>query len=138
MAACSRSGERSPWNPSIRSVCFSRTVHKNVFLSPDKAKQIEVDENKGFSLVVNGRTVAWPNYGKYIVLPIEFSWSPNSEVFFVNDGEGSGMNSVLHVFRLQDSAAAEGPNFNNLVTAEFRKDVGCSVAASDPVLRGLG
>lgn len=138
MAACTPSGEPWPWNPSIRSVCFSRTVHKNVFLSPDKVKQIEVEEHKGFSLVINGRTIAWPNYGKYVVLPIAFSWSPNSDGFFLNDGEGSGMNSVLHVFRLQDSGVAEEPNFNKLIAAAFRKDVGCSATAADPSVRGLG
>jgi hypothetical protein len=138
MAACTASGEAWPWNRFLHSVCFNSAVHKNVFLSPDKAKRIEVEEGKGFSLIVNGRTIAWPNYGKYVVLPIEFSWSPNSDAFFVNDGEGSGMNSVLHVFRLQDSGVGEEPNFNKLVAAAFRKDVGCSATAADPIVRGIG
>jgi hypothetical protein len=100
MAACTASGEMWPWNRSIRSVCFNDAIHKNIFLSPDQAKRIEVEEGKGFTLIANGRTVPWPEYGKYVDFPIEFSWSPNSDAFFVNDGEGSGMNSVLHVFRL--------------------------------------
>ncbi len=138
MAACTGSGELWPWNRSLRSVCFNDAIHKNVLLSPDKAKRIEVEEGKGYTLTVNGGTVAWPNYGKYVVLPIEFSWSPNSDAFFVNDGEGSGMNSVLHVFRLQDSGVAEAPDFNKLVVTAFRKAVGCPAAAADPTMRGIG
>jgi hypothetical protein len=138
MAACTASGALWPWNPSLRSVCFNDTIHKNVLLSPDKAKRIEVEEGKGFTLIVNGRTIAWPNYGKYVVLPIEFSWSPNSDAFFVNDGEGSGMDSVLHVFRWQDSRVAEVPDLNRLVAAAFRKDVGCAPSAADPTVRGIG
>jgi hypothetical protein len=138
MAACTASGEPWPWNRALRSICFNGAIHKNVVLSPDAAKRIEVEENKGFNLIVNGRTIAWPNYGKYAVLPIEFSWSPNSDVFFVNDGERSGMNSVLRVFRVQNSGVGEGPDFNKLVATAFRKDVGCAAAAADPTVRGVG
>jgi len=137
-AACTASGELWPWNRFLRSVCFNGAIHKNVLWSPDKAKRIEVEEGKGYTLIVNGRTVAWPNYAKHVVLPIEFSWSPNSDAFFVNDGEGSGMNSVLRVFRLQDASVAEVPDLNNLVAAAFRNDVGCPVAAANPTVRGIG
>jgi hypothetical protein len=138
IAACTASGEPWPWNRSLRSVCFDDAIHKNVFLSPDKAKRIEVEEGKGYTLIVNGRTVPWPNYGRYVVLPIVFSWSPNSDAFFVNDGEGSGMNSVLHVFRLQDSGVSEVPDLNKRVAGAFRKDVGCLAAAADPAVWGIG
>lgn len=138
MATCTTSGEPWPWNRSLHNVCFNDAIQKNIFVSADKAKRIEVEEGKGFTLVVNGRTIAWPNYGKYVVLPIEFSWSPTSDAFFVNDSEGSGMNSVLHVFRLQDATVAEGPDFNRLIAAVFRKDVGCSASAASPTVRGIG
>lgn len=138
VAACTTSGEAWPWNRSLHGVCFSHAIRKNVFSSPDKAKRIEVEEESGYTLIVNGRTVVWPNYGKYVVLPVEFSWSPNSDAFFINDGEGSGMNSVLHVFRLQDSGVAEGPAFNKLVVGAFRKSVGCSASTADPTVRGVG
>jgi hypothetical protein len=138
MAACTSSGKPWPWNPALRSVCFTDAIHKNAFLSPDKAKRIEIEEGKGYTLIVNGRTVAWPNYGKYVVLPMVFSWSPTSDALFANDGEGSGMNSVLHVFRLQDSGAVEVPDFYKIVVAAFRKDVGCPSAAADPAVWGIG
>ena len=48
------------------------------------------------------------------------------------------MNSVLRVFRLQDTGVTEGPDFNKLVAAAFRKDIGCSAAAADPTVRGVG
>lgn len=138
MAPCTLSGKPWPWNRSLRSVCFTDAIHKNVFLSPDKAKRIEVEEGKGYTLIVNGRTIPWPSYGRYVVLPIVFSWSRSSDAFFVNDGEGSGMKSVLHVFRLQDSGVAEVPEVEKLVAAAFRKDVGCPAAAADPDVRGIG
>ena len=53
VAACTTSGEPWPWNRSLRAVCFNGAIHKNALLSPDKAKRIEVEENKGFSLIVN-------------------------------------------------------------------------------------
>src|SRR5580692_10625012 len=92
--SCTVSGASWEWNRFIRDVCFTRTIHKNVFVSPDHTKRIEVEEDKGTVLIVNGHAVPWRDYEKYVVLPIEFSWSPTSEAFFVNDGEGSGMNSV--------------------------------------------
>lgn len=138
MAACTPSGEPWPWNRSLRSVCFNERIHKNVILSPDRAKRIEVEEGKGYTLIVNGRAAGWPNYGRYVVLPIVFSWSPNSDAFFVNDGEGSGMNSVLRVFRLKDSGAAEVPDISKHLATAFRKDVGCPATAADPTVTGIG
>jgi len=108
-----------------------------VFLSPDKAKRIEVEENKGFSLIV-GRPVAWPNYGKSIVLPVAFSWSPSSDAFFVIDGQGSGEYSQLYVFQMEPVGVVQSRDFNKLVSAAFRKDVGCSTTAADPSITGLG
>ena len=138
MGACTALGEMWPWNRSLHSVCFSESVHKNVFLSPDRAKRIQVEEGKGYELIVDGRSLVWPNYGKYVVLPIEFSWSPNSDAFFVNDGEGSGLDSVLHVFRIQDSKVMALPDVNKLVAAAFRRAVGCPATAADPTVRGIG
>lgn len=138
VGACTSSGQPWAWNPSIRGVCFNGTVRKNVFGSPDKEKRIEVEEGKGYTFTVNNRTVALPNYGKYVVLPIGFSWSPRSDAFFVNDGEGSGMNSILRVFRLQGSGLAELPDPNKVIAAAFRKDPGCATSAADPAVWGIG
>jgi hypothetical protein len=119
-------------------VCFNNAIHKNVLLSPDRTKRIEVEEGKGYTLLIDGRAVAWPDYGRYVVAPIEFSWSPNSDAFFVNDGEGSGMYSVLHVFRLEGSSVAEAPSLKKLTVEAFRRDIRCPAAAADPAVWGIG
>jgi hypothetical protein len=89
------------------------------FFSADKGKRIEVEEGKGYTLIVNGRTVAWPNYGRYVVLQIVFSWSPTSEAIFVNDDEGSGMNPVLHDCRVP--AQPRCPTSTSLSPQHFGK-----------------
>ena len=137
-AVCTRTGEPWPWNPFLRNVCFSTRIHKNVFISPNKVNRIEVQEGEGFRLFVGVQAIGWPNYGRYVVLPIEISWSPLSDGFIVNDGEGSGMNSHFHVFHLQGSAVSEMWDFYSLATAAFRKSVGCPASTADPTVRGIG
>jgi hypothetical protein len=66
------------------------------------------------------------------------SWSPASNGFFVNDGQGSGMTSVLRVFRLQGRQLVGDPTIQKTASTLFRREKRCSPRAADPNVWGLG
>jgi len=72
-------------------------------------------------------------------IPAVSSWAPESQGFFISDGEGSGQTGAFRLFRTPDNGAAlELTAANRAAVAAYRAHVGCPAEASDPALRGLG
>jgi len=85
---------------------------------------------KGRDLVVSGHSDLEP--------PAMASWSPRSDVFFLNDGEGSGMSSRLRVFYVSDSRAVENWEMNRMIAKAYKQENKCSDSSDDPNVWGLG
>jgi len=66
------------------------------------------------------------------------SWSPRSDVFFVNDGEGSGMTSTFRLFRIKGTQIYEDKAVEKAVVSLYRRRIGCSRSALDPDVSGFG
>jgi len=48
------------------------------------------------------------------------SWSPKSDAFFINDGEGSGMASTFRLFRVKSSESVEDTSIEKAAVALYR------------------
>jgi hypothetical protein len=137
--ACTSSGEPVPWNRDLRSVCFENGIKRNVFVSPDKHKSVVADSGIGYHVIEANRFLNLPDQANDTFFPSEFGWSPRADEFFINNGNGSGLDGwTLQVFRLGNSVVTAEQDFNGLVVVAFRKALACSSSAVDPNVRGLG
>jgi hypothetical protein len=121
-AACTSQGEILPWGSHIRTVCFEGGIGKNVFPSPDKRKSVVAEMGIGFHVLENDRSLDLPAGANDTFYPSDIAWSPRSDRFFVNNGNGSGLDGwTLQIFRIEDSVVKAEPDFNGLVVAAFRR-----------------
>jgi hypothetical protein len=67
-----------------------------------------------------------------------FSWSPKSNAFFINDGEGSGMSSMFRLFKIKGSGVYEDKAVERAATALYRRRKLCAFSAYDPNVYGFG
>jgi hypothetical protein len=70
--------------------------------------------------------------------PAMVSWAPTSDAFFINDGEGSGMSSVLRVFRISGTRVEEDANPERVAVGVYRKLRRCAADRTDPNVWGIG
>jgi hypothetical protein len=105
--------------------------------APDGKKTLRVNSDGRFQLSFtrNGPSRA---IGYSVEPPAMASWAPNSEAFFINDGEGSGMSSVFRLFRIKDGRAVRDDSIERIAVKRFRKVIGCATAATDPNVWGFG
>jgi hypothetical protein len=70
--------------------------------------------------------------------PAMMSWSPRSNAFFLNDGEGSGQTSVFRLFRVNGRDVVEDGRVGARAVAVYRKLKRCQSGAANPNVWGLG
>jgi len=66
------------------------------------------------------------------------SWSPRSDAFFINDGEGSGMTSTFRLFRIKAKGIREDERVEKSAVSLYRWRAGCGRSALDPDVWGFG
>jgi hypothetical protein len=66
------------------------------------------------------------------------SWSPRSDAFFVNDGEGSGMSSSFRLFRIKGTEISEDKAVEKAAVSLYRRRTRCGPSAIDPDVWGFG
>jgi len=126
------------WSPQINRECLTDDVQWNFFPSPDKAKTI-VASKDGFSVTVDGTRVFWPEGKEISASGSEVSWSPTSEAFFINDGNGSGLDGwTLKVYTISGRQIVNHTLPNTEIIRRFRMDLRCAEDAVDPNVRGIG
>lgn len=76
--------------------------------------------------------------GRRVEPPAMFSWSPRSDVFFVNDGEGSGMSSSFRLFRIRGTQIYEDAAVEKAAVSLYRWRTACRNSALDPDVYGFG
>ena len=124
---CSLSGRRA-WNDQLINVLPNCEV---VASSPDGRRHIQIDAGGRISVAgAQNRTVL--RDFKPVDPPAMFSWAPNSQAFFVNDGEGSGQNSVFRMFRISGDQITEDFAIHRAAVTTFRAVKKCESRAADP------
>ncbi|HBB97916.1 MAG TPA: hypothetical protein DC054_21250 [Blastocatellia bacterium] len=66
------------------------------------------------------------------------SWSPRSDAFFINDGEGSGMTSTFRLFKIGPKRIYEDNATEKAAVSLYRLRTGCNRSALDPDVWGFG
>ena len=69
---------------------------------------------------------------------VMISWSPRSDAFFINDGEGSGMSSTFRLFGIKGSGVYEDKTVERAAVSLYRRRTGCASSAVDPNVYGFG
>lgn len=129
--ACKLSGTAG-WNQDLHNLIDGCSIS---FSSPNHEFRVEVGESGTLQLFRGHESI-----GKsfLIVPPATLSWSPKSDGFFVNDGQGSGMSSTFRYFRVSGEGVSEDDVFEHQAVSIFRQRMRCARASADPNVWGFG
>ena len=130
---CAVSGSPA-WSTEVHNIiagCESRLA------SPDGSKVLLVKADGRLSLSYTHGT-SFDATSFVVGPPAMVSWAPSSSVFFVNDGEGSGMASTFRLFRLVDSRVTEVNAIQRNAVKLYRDQMACPASAADPNVWGIG
>ena len=127
---CKYSGARA-WNEMLRYVIADCAGE---FPSPNKDLLLKFDPNGRIS--IKGKIIHLK--GPRVEPPAMVSWSPRSDAFFINDGEGSGMSSSFRLFRINGTQVYEDRSVQKEAVLVYRRRTGCGRSALDPDLSGFG
>lgn len=131
---CSRSGGIG-WSNQLREVLPDCAVR---IVSPDGTLYLRVDTEGQIGVSRGDDTLHVAGRASRVEPPAMVSWSPISDAFFVNDGEGSGMTSVFRMFRIRNAEVSEDATIHKRAVALFRRLQRCRPEALDPDVWGLG
>jgi hypothetical protein len=73
-----------------------------------------------------------------LVPSVMVSWSPRSDAFFLNDGDGSGMTSTFRLFRIRSARVYEDRSVEKAAVSLYRRRTRCTRSALDPDVWGFG
>jgi len=131
---CALSGTPA-WSKQVRNLIQGCD---NWFSSPDGGLILRVDAE---GRILFSETVAKSEVqirSHEVEPPAMASWSPKSDAFFINDGEGSGMTSVFRLFRVKSGLPIEDATIETKGVALYRSLKQCSAPAEDPNVWGIG
>lgn len=126
-----KSSDKPTWTESVYYVDADCAAE---FPAPNHHRVIKFARNGGMSIA--GRTIHLR--GRRVEPPAMVSWSPRSDVFFVNDGEGSGMTSTFRLFRIKGTQIYEDKAVEKAAVSLYRQRTACSPSALDPDVHGFG
>src|SRR6266850_135141 len=127
---CKYSGALA-WNKSVREVIADCPAE---FPSPNDRLVIKFASDGQIS--IKGKVIVLK--GRRVEPPAMFSWSPQSDAFFINDGESSGMSSTFRLFRIKGSGVYEDKAVERAATPLYRRRTRCPSSAVDPNVYGFG
>jgi hypothetical protein len=119
------------WNQSVREVVADCAAE---FPSPNNSLVLTFASNGRIS--IEGKIIIFK--GRPVEPPAMFSWSPKSDAFFINDGEGSGMASTFRLFRIKGSRVYEDKTVERAAVSLYRRRTRCASSAVDPNVYGFG
>lgn len=127
---CKTSGTTA-WNVALRNVIADCPVE---FRSPSGHLLLKIAADG--RMMIDSKDLHWR--GPQLEPPAMVSWSPTSDAFFVNDGEGSGMSSSFRLFRFAGADVSEDKTIEQTAASLFRQRVRCNSSAADPNVWGFG
>lgn len=110
----------------------------NRFTSPSGRLLLHINAEGQIQISEVASASKAPIHSGVVSPPAMISWSPRSDAFFVDDGEGSGMSSTFRLFRVKDSQVAEDGTIEARAVAIYRNQKRCSSDAADPNVWGIG
>jgi WD40 repeat protein len=131
---CALSGTTA-WSKEVRNVIADCD---NRFPSPNGKLLLRIDSNGNVRLSEVASGSELQGQALKVEPPAMVSWSPNSDAFFVNDGEGSGMSSTFRLFRVRGNQVVEDRRIERGPVALYRRQTKCGSAAADPNVWGIG
>jgi hypothetical protein len=131
---CSLSGTPA-WSEQLRNVIADCD---NRFTSPDRKFLLRIDTEGSIRVLEVASEKEIQIHSREVAPPAMVSWSPNSDAFFINDGEGSGMSSTFRLFRVIGNQVVEDRTIGRKASALYRNHVKCGSAAADPSVWGFG
>ena len=126
-----KSSSKPTWTEAVYYVdagCASE------FPAPNQPLVIKFGPNGRMSIA--GKTIHLR--GPRVEAPAMVSWSPKSDVFFINDGQGSGMTSTFRLFRIKGTQIYEDKAVEKAAVSLYRRRTGCNRSALDPNVYGFG
>ena len=132
--SCGPSGTAA-WNPTLRNVIADCP---DKFVSPDGVLALRMASDGTMSLWAEVRQEKLQWEGPKLEPPVMLSWSPESNAFFLNDGEGSGMSSSFRLFRIRGAKIFEDKSLGQAAVSLYRRRTHCSSSAADPNIWGFG
>jgi hypothetical protein len=132
---CGLSGTPS-WNSALRNVIADCS---DSFISPDGEFVMQISTKGTMSLSAKSerKELRWSG-SKLLVPPAMLSWSPESNAFFLNDGDGSGMSSTFRFFRIKGTEVYEDKSIERAAVSFYRRRTHCNSSAADPNVWGFG
>jgi hypothetical protein len=131
---CALSGTPA-WSPAQRNVISGCRLQVS---SPDGYLELQVDTDGTIVVISQHERRKLLSTSHPVEAPAMVSWSPTSKSFFVNDGEGSGMSSVLRSFEVRGAEVVEVKSIEREAVATYRRRTRCSLNSADPNVWGLG
>jgi hypothetical protein len=131
---CGLSGTPA-WNSTLRNVMANCP---GTFTSPDGkfVLRISTEGTMSLSAKLEQKNLRWTSSG--VGPPAVLSWSPRSNAFFLNDGDGSGMSSSFRLFRINGAEVYEDKSVGQAAVSLYRRRMHCSSSAVDPNVWGFG
>ena len=131
---CRLSGAKA-WNAELRYI---------VAACPDEFGSS--DRRFSLSITAEGTMSLWTKSGQKkfqwdasrVDSPAMISWSPESNAFFLDDGEGSGMSSTFRLFRLSENRVVEDTSIERAAVSLYRRRLRCGSSAVGPNVWGFG
>ena len=131
---CGLSGTPA-WSKQLRTVIADCD---NRFASPNGKLLLRIDPEGKVRVSQLASDKEVQIHSAAVEPPAMVSWSPNSDAFFVNDGEGSGMASTFRLFRMNGDQAVEDGTVERQAVGLYRSQTKCASAAADPNVWGIG
>jgi hypothetical protein len=131
---CALSGTPA-WSPAQRNVIGECRLQVK---SPDGRLELQIGTEGTIEVVAQQEHHVLHSTSHPVEPPAMVSWSPTSKSFFINDGEGSGMSSVLRSFKVQGAEVVEEKSIEREAVASYRRSTKCSLTSADPNVWGLG
>jgi hypothetical protein len=117
------------WSQQLRIIAPDCDIRVS---SPDGQNILHIDTEGHMHLFETNRKVELVVSPGVIDPPAMVSWSPTSDAFFINDGEGSGESNLLRVYRVHTGTIAEDTAVESKAVALYRGQKGCPKTAADP------
>lgn len=129
-----RSSEAPGWSKELRQL---HADCSNSVASPNGAITFQAGPAERLRIVRDSRPLALIGNHK-AGLPVVLSWSPSSEEFFLNDGNGSGLSSRLRIFHVLTSSVEEDGAVAKAIVQIYRQRNKCDSSSDNPNVYGVG
>lgn len=104
------------------------------FPAPIPGRVVEFDQEGRFALYDHGIEITLAPFGA----PSQIAWAPNGQYFYINDGQGSGLDSALNLYDLTGGGIIDNLTIRRDLYRIFATKLHCKVESKIPTTWGIG